>query len=301
VVPHFGPAASVAGIDATCEIMEALGGDSLLVVVMCFGGVAVYGFGGEVALVTGGAAGLGFAIAARLAREGAAVAIVDTDADGLARAAAQLKELGGAVHAVAGDVSRAVDVDAAVASTEASLGPVSQLVNNAGICLFREYLEYTEDDFDRQMGVNLKGTHLFMRRVVPGMAERGGGAIVNIASVAAYNFTVAHAAYAASKAAVIALTRDAAFELASKGVRLNCVAPGLIAVPPSSTKTPQVTPTAAGPTDTRPLGFGRPDDIAGAVAFLLSEEARFIVGTTINVAGGTNLRTTMALPGTPLA
>jgi NAD(P)-dependent dehydrogenase (short-subunit alcohol dehydrogenase family) len=260
----------------------------------------VYGFEGEVALITGGAAGLGLAIATRLAQEGAAVAIVDTDAEGLATAAAQLKEHGGAVHTAVGDVSNSADVDAAVASTQASLGPVSQLVNNAGICLFRQYLEYSDDDFARQMDVNLTGTHLFMRAVVPGMVERGGGAVVNIASVAAFNFTVAHAAYAASKAAVVALTRDAAFELAPKGVRLNCVAPGLIAVPPSSTKTPKVTPVADGPTDTRPLGFGRPSDIANAVAFLLSEQARFIVGTTINVAGGTDLRTTMALPGTPL-
>jgi NAD(P)-dependent dehydrogenase (short-subunit alcohol dehydrogenase family) len=132
------------------------------------------------------------------------------------------------------------------------------------------------------------------------MVERGEGAIVNIASVAAFNFTVAHAAYAASKAAIVALTRDAAFELASQGVRVNCVAPGLIAVPPSSTKTPIVTLVAGGPTDTRPMGFGRPSDIANAVAFLLSAEARFIIGTTINVAGGTDLRTSMALPGTPL-
>ena len=106
--------------------------------------------------------------------------------------------------------------------------------------------------------------------------------------------------YAASKAAIVALTRDAAFELASQGVRVNCVAPGLIAVPPSSTKTPIVTVVADGPTDTRPMGFGRPSDIANAVAFLLSTEARFIIGTTINVAGGTDLRTSMALPGTPL-
>jgi 3-oxoacyl-[acyl-carrier protein] reductase len=261
----------------------------------------VYGFDDEVALITGGAAGLGFAIATRLAQEGAAVAIVDTDAEGLMSAGAQLKEHGGAVHTVVGDVRSASDVDAAVASTEASLGPVSQLVNNAGICLFKQYLEYTDEDFDRQLDVNLKGTHLFMRRVVPGMVDRGFGAIVNIASVAAFNFTVPHAAYAASKAAIVALTRDAAFELASKGVRLNCVAPGLIAVPPSSTKTPLTTRApSSGPTDTRPLGYGRPSDIANAVAFLLSSEARFIVGTTINVAGGTDLRTTMALPGTPL-
>jgi NAD(P)-dependent dehydrogenase (short-subunit alcohol dehydrogenase family) len=260
----------------------------------------VYGFDDKVALITGGAAGLGLAIATRLAQEGAAVAIVDMDADGLANAAAQLKEQGGAVHTVVGDVSSADDVEAAVASTEASLGPISQLVNNAGICLFRQYLDYSDDDFDRQMDVNLRGTHLFMSRVAGGMVERGEGAIVNIASVAAFNFTVAHAAYAASKAAIVALTRDAAFELASQGVRVNCVAPGLIAVPPSSTKTPIVTLVAGGPTDTRPMGFGRPSDIANAVAFLLSTEARFIIGTTINVAGGTDLRTSMALPGTPL-
>ena len=260
----------------------------------------MYDFTGNVALVTGGAAGLGLAIATRLAAEGSAVALVDVDAAGLAEAEARLKEHGVVVHSVVADVTSATDVGEAIASIESSLGPISQLVNNAGICLFRSYIEYTDDDFDRQMAVNLRGTHLFMSRVIPGMIERGNGAVVNIASVAAFNFTVPHAVYAASKAAIVALTRDAAFELASKGVRLNCVAPGLIAVPRSSTKTPLVTPTTEGPTDTRPLGFGRPSDIGNAVAFLLSDEARFIVGTTINVAGGTDLKTTMALPGAPL-
>jgi NAD(P)-dependent dehydrogenase (short-subunit alcohol dehydrogenase family) len=236
----------------------------------------------------------------RLAKEGADVAIVDVDANGLAEAAEQLKDFGCAVHTIVADVSSADDVKAAVASTESSLGPITQLVNNAGICLFRSYVDYTDDDFARQMDVNLKGTHLMMSRVIPGMVERGEGSVVNIASVAASNFTVPHAAYAASKAAIVALTRDAAFELASQGVRLNCVSPGLIAVPPSSTKTPLVKPTHQGPTDTRPLGFGHPSDIANAVAFLLSDEARFIVGTALDVAGGTNLRTTMALPGSPL-
>jgi len=133
----------------------------------------VYGFDDRVALITGGAAGLGLAIATRLAQEGAAVAIVDMDAGGLANAAAQLKEQGGAVHTVVGDVSSADDVGAAVASTEASLGPISQLVNNAGICLFRRYLDYSDDDFDRQMDVNLRGTHLFMSRVAGGHGRTG--------------------------------------------------------------------------------------------------------------------------------
>ena len=260
----------------------------------------MYSFDDQVALVTGAATGLGFAIAARLAAEGAAVAVIDVDPEGLAAATSRLSSLGAKVHGVVADVSRPADVGAAIDSAESALGPISQLVNNAGICLFRGYTEYSDDDFDRQVSVNLKGTHNFMSRIVPGMVERGTGAVVNIASVAAATFTVPHALYAASKAAIIALTRDAAFELAGKGVRLNCVAPGLIAVPRSATKKPMLTPTDLGSTDTRPMGFGRPEDIAGAVAFLLSGEARFIVGQTLTVAGGTDLRSTMAFPGTPV-
>lgn len=262
--------------------------------------VGLYEFSGQTALVTGGAAGLGFAIAQRLAQEGAAIAIIDVDPDGLAEAAARIKQIGVPVHGVVADVSCPTDVEAAVASVESTLGPISKLVNNAGICLFRGYTEYSDDDFDHQLAVNVKGTHNFMSRVVPGMLDRGSGAVVNIASVAAFSFTVPHAVYAASKAAIIALTRDAAFELAGNGVRLNCVAPGLIAVPRSATKTPMLTPTDLGSTDTRPMGFGKPADIAAAVAFLLSDEARFIVGQTLTVAGGTDLRSTMAFPGTPV-
>jgi 2-hydroxycyclohexanecarboxyl-CoA dehydrogenase len=260
----------------------------------------LYNFGEHTALVTGGAAGLGFAIAERLAHEGAAVAIIDVDPDGLAEATERIRQLGASVHGVIADVRSPSDVESAVASVESTLGPISKLVNNAGISLFRAYTEYSDDDFDRQLSVNVKGTHNFMSRVLPGMVVRGNGAVVNIASVAAFTFTVPHAVYAASKAAIVALTRDAAFELAGKGVRLNCVAPGLIAVPRSATKIPMLTPTDLGSTDTRPMGFGKPSDIAAAVAFLLSDEARFIVGQTLTVAGGTDLRSTMAFPGTPV-
>jgi NAD(P)-dependent dehydrogenase (short-subunit alcohol dehydrogenase family) len=262
--------------------------------------VGLYEFSGQTALVTGGAAGLGFAIAERLAQEGAAVALIDLDPDSLAEATARIKEIGVPVHGVVADVSSPSDVETAIASVEAALGPISKLVNNAGISLFRAYTEYSDDDFDRQLSVNVKGTHNFMSRLIPGMVERSSGAVVNIASVAAFTFTVPHAVYAASKAAIVALTRDAAFELAGKGVRLNCVAPGLISVPRSATKTPLLTPTDLGSTDTRPMGFGKPSDIAAAVAFLLSDEARFIVGQTLTVAGGTDLRSTMAFPGTPV-
>jgi NAD(P)-dependent dehydrogenase (short-subunit alcohol dehydrogenase family) len=256
------------------------------------------------ALITGAATGLGNAIAERFAAEGAAVVLVDIDGDGLAAAVARLRESGAKVHGVTADVSSADDVERAVREAETHCGPVAILVNNAGIAVFKPYIEHTDADFDRQIGVNLRGTHLFMSRILPGMVERGEGYVINISSAAAMHYTVPHAMYAASKAAVIALTRDSAFELARKGVRVNAVAPGLIAVPPSSTKTPhlQTKTEAAGravetSTTTRPLGYGRPSDIANVVAFLASDQARFVVGQTITVAGGTDLQVSMAFPG----
>jgi NAD(P)-dependent dehydrogenase (short-subunit alcohol dehydrogenase family) len=264
----------------------------------------MYDLSGDVALVTGAASGLGRAIAERLAREGAAVALVDTDETGLAKVHDEFTGFGAKVCTALCDVSRPDAVEAAVAAAESALGLISVLVNNAGISIQKAYVEHSDEDFDRQIAVNLRGTHLFMSRILPAMVDNGKGAIVNIASVAALHYTVPHAAYAASKAGIIALSRDTAFEVASRGVRVNCVAPGLIAVPRSSTKVPSLqTQSAAGgrdleqSTSTRPLGYGRPSDIAAVVAFLVSDQARFVIGQTISVAGGTDLQVSMAYPG----
>jgi NAD(P)-dependent dehydrogenase (short-subunit alcohol dehydrogenase family) len=264
----------------------------------------MYDLSGDVALVTGAASGLGRATAERLAREGAAVALVDTDEVGLAKAHEDFTRFGAKVCTALCDVSQPHHVEAAITSAETALGVISVLVNNAGITVQKPYIEHSDEDFDRQMAVNLRGTHLFMSRALPAMVSNGKGAIVNIASVAALHYTVPHAAYAASKAGIIALSRDTAFEVASRGVRVNCVAPGLIAVPRSSTKVPSLqTQTAASgrdleqSTSTRPLGYGRPSDIAAVVAFLVSDQARFVIGQTISVAGGTDLQVSMAYPG----
>lgn len=264
----------------------------------------MYDLSGDVALVTGAASGLGRAIAERLAREGAAVALVDTDETGLAKVHDEFTAFGAKACTALCDVSQPDAVDAAVAAAEGVLGPISVLVNNAGISIQKPYVEHSDEDFDRQMAVNLRGTHLFMSRILPAMVGNGKGAIVNIASVAALHYTVAHAAYAASKAGIIALSRDTAFEVASRGVRVNCVAPGLIAVPRSSTKVPSLQTQSAASgrdleqsTSTRPLGYGRPSDIAAVVAFLVSDQARFVIGQTISVAGGTDLQVSMAFPG----
>lgn len=265
----------------------------------------MYDFSNQVALVTGAASGIGKAIATRLAAEGAAVALVDVDEAGLKATAAELKATGRAVLPILADVGSAPDVEAAVRTTASALGPIGLLVNNAGIAVIKPYVDHVDDEFDRQIAVNLRGTHLFLSRVLPGLIERRSGAVVNISSVAAIHVTTHHAGYAASKAGVIALTQEVAFEAARHGVRVNCVAPGLIAVPPSATKQPflqnQAGSSRSIPTTTRPLGFGQPEDIANAVAFLLSDQARFIVGQTLKVAGGTDLQVSMPYPGEPLS
>jgi NAD(P)-dependent dehydrogenase (short-subunit alcohol dehydrogenase family) len=267
----------------------------------------MYDFSQQVAVVTGAAAGLGKAIATRLAADGATVALVDLDEAGLKATVEELAATGAKVLAITANVGSADDVERVVKTTEADLGPISLLVNNAGIAVIKPYLQCTDEDFDRQISVNLRGTHLFLSRILPGMVERRRGAVVNISSVAAIHVTAPHAGYAASKAGIIALTQEVAFEVARHGVRVNCVAPGLIAVPPSATKQPYLQEQAGSarrvttPTTTRPLGFGQPEDIANAVAFLLSDQARFIIGQTLKVAGGTDLQISMTYPGEPLS
>jgi NAD(P)-dependent dehydrogenase (short-subunit alcohol dehydrogenase family) len=265
----------------------------------------MFNFDGHTAIVTGAATGIGRAIATRLAESGAAVALVDVDEDGVNVASEKLRSRAGKVVAIRADVSSRPDVNRAVADTQAALGDITLLVNNAGIAVMKPYLDHSDADVDRQVDVNLRGTHYFMSAVIPGMVQRQAGAVVNIASAAALHYTTPHAGYAASKAAIIALSRDVAFEVARSGVRVNCVAPGLIAVPPSKTKQPYLQGQSSGAgrdiharTATRPLGYGAPEDIANAVAFLLSDQARFIVGQTLTVAGGTDLQVSMAYPGT---
>jgi NAD(P)-dependent dehydrogenase (short-subunit alcohol dehydrogenase family) len=170
-----------------------------------------------------------------------------------------------------------------VHEAEADLGHLNILVNNAAVHRGKGLLDHTVEDWDHVIGVNLRGVFLCMRAVLPGMLRERSGSIVNISSVSALATSTPQAAYASSKAAVIALTRDAAVEFAPHGVRINSVAPG-----------PTVTPmTAAMNRDavTRLIPMRRwaePEEIAAAVAFLVSDEARFITGITLPVAGGSD-------------
>lgn len=238
-------------------------------------------FDGRVAIVTGAAQGIGLATAQVLAEAGASVLAFDRDRELLEESVGGLSG-SGRVKPFAGDVTDKSSVEAAVAAAERSFGPVDIMVNNAGIWIIKPFLDYTDEDFDRTLTINLRGTWLFMKAVAPGMVERKRGVIVNLASVAAYTFTVAHAPYAASKAGVAALTRDVAFELAPHGVRVNAIAPGSI-------NNPRRGKAKGGPTKGQPIGTGDPIDIANAIKFLCSDGSRYIIGQTIKVAGGGDL------------
>jgi NAD(P)-dependent dehydrogenase (short-subunit alcohol dehydrogenase family) len=248
-------------------------------------------FEGQVALVTGAATGIGLATARQLASGRAAVAIVDYNAEALVPAEASLREVSQRVLAIHADIGTAEAVDDVVAKVAQAFGDVDILVNNAAVSIVKMYVDHTEEDFDRQIQVNLMAPHRFTTRLLPSMMQRRRGSIVNIASVAGLHYTYPHVGYAASKGALIAFSRDVAFEAARFGVRVNCIAPGLIAV--EKTKKALTFDSLDDSTGFRPMGWGRPQDVASVACFLASDEARFVIGTTIPVSGGTTLMTSM--------
>jgi NAD(P)-dependent dehydrogenase (short-subunit alcohol dehydrogenase family) len=227
----------------------------------------------QVVVVTGGARGIGAAIAARFADDGAAVVAADLEAP-IDRSARISYE-----HV---DVSVAEEVEALFSRVAATYGRVDVLVNNAGIWFRRPFQEISVDEWDRVIAVNLRSVFLCTRTVLDLMESTGGGAIVNIGSQAGMTVTAGQGChYHASKAAISHLTKVLAFELGPMGIRVNCVAPGIT---PDASLAPLIPPELL---HQIPLGKpGRPDDIASACAFLTSSEAAYITGQTLLVNGG---------------
>ena len=245
---------------------------------------------GKVALITGGASGIGRATALLLAREGAAVAVMDLDAAGAESVAHEIRESGGRATALGGDVSRAADCQHAVDRTVAELGGLDILFNNAGIIRRTTVLDITEEEWDRVMAVNVKSVFLMSRYAIPVMARAGGGAIVNTGSgwglVGGRNAV----SYCASKGAVVNMTRAMALDHGGQNIRVNCVCPGDTDTGMLRREAQQLGEPEdeflSGAAD-RPLGrIGRPEDIARAVLYLLSDASAFVTGTTLVVDGG---------------
>ena len=242
----------------------------------------------RVAIVTGSGQGIGRGIALCLARAGAHVVIADQAAERIAPVAAAVEDLGVQALGLTIDVSRSEDVQRMVQQTIQRFGKIDILVNDAGKVVVKQMIEQNEADWDRVVDTNLKGVFLCCRYVVPEMIARKRGAIVNIASIAAFHVTVPHVPYAASKAGVVALTRDLAYEVARDGIRVNAIAPGPIETPMSQAVSAE---QRQGIIRTVPLGrMGQPEDIGQAAVFLVSDAASFITGATLPVAGGGDLK-----------
>ena len=238
---------------------------------------------GKTAVVTGGASGIGRACAIRLAEDGAAVSIWDLNVEGAEETASMIAKAGGKAIALKVDAASSANIHEAAEKTRAELGPITVLVNNAGMTGFVPFMDIDEAAWDKMMAVNLKGPFLCIKEILPDMRAAGWGRIVNISSSSMQTGAPAMAHYVSSKGGVIGLTKALAMELAAENITVNNVPPGFVVTPMLEASPVDVESYAQTMPMKRP---GKPEDIANAVAFLASEASNYITGHTLSVNGG---------------
>jgi len=246
----------------------------------------------QVVVITGAGAGIGRATAEAFARAGAAVVIADVNAEQGERVAQAIRDGGGQAHAVQADVSRSADAQRIAAEAVRVFGGIDILFNNAGIQTYGTVVDTDEDVWDRTLGINLKGIFLVSKYCVPEIAKRGGGAVINMASVQGFASQKRVVAYVASKGAVIAMTRTMSLDHAPQKIRVNCVCPGSVDTPMLRWAADLFSPD--NPTEAveswgqaHPLGrVAKPSEIAEVVMFLASDAASFMTGAAVVADGG---------------
>lgn len=245
---------------------------------------------GKVAIISGGATGIGAAAARLFAAEGAAVGIIDRNVDAGQALAFDLVQQGHRACFATADVSQKAAVDAAVAVVKAQLGPVNVLFNHAGTIVIKPFLETEEADWDMLFDVNVKSMYLMTRAVLPMMLEQGRGSIVCTSSISAVYATPMEVLYDATKGACHMFARAIAVEFRDKGIRCNAVCPGFIETPHGLREVQELTALGVDASDTAIKAaqgrFGQPEDIARAALYLASDDAEFVTGTQLFVDGG---------------
>lgn len=241
----------------------------------------------KIALVTGGGAGIGRTTAMLLAAEGAKVGITDIDAENGRETVARLEQRGGKAKFYPHDVASETDWQRVLGEMEPALGVPNILVNNAGLLLYKELAATTTEDWNKLMSVNALGVFLGMKHCAPLMARDGGGSIINISSTAGLLGVPRQTLYGASKGAVRTMTKDAAMEFASQGVRINSIHPSIVDTQMADYGAEERKKTKEELGKMYPLGrIGKPLDVAYGVLFLASDEAQFMTGTELIIDGG---------------
>ena len=258
-------------------------------------------FADKIAVVTGGASGIGKATAALIAKEGGSVVICDCREDAVAETLGEFADPFPSIKGCVADVASATDMEGLVGFTVETFGGIDILVNNAGIQMFGTVVDLGEEDWDRTLAINLKGTFLASKFAIPEMRKRGGGAIVNVASVHSFATVSNRVAYAASKTGLLGLTRAMALDHGPENIRVNVVCPGPVDTPMLRNAWKRIYPGRPMPelldelAAMLPVGYvGRAEEVAEMIAYLVGPRSGFVTGSEFKIEGGVSARYSIA-------